>query len=161
MFKNVVVDGTTSCIPEEEEEEEEEENEENDKFDTPMSSGSRRRSTITNTIASSSGKKAKGGFMSMMSTMMNKWESVEERNHVVLKANQEEKARKRDKLGSDVQFCMDLAVEYGATSGSVELFGCTLFFKDEYNRVVFKSIPTNEGKLDWIKRMCAHDKLYR
>jgi hypothetical protein len=24
----------------------------------------------------------------------------------------------------------------------------------------FKSIPTNEGKLDWIKRMCAHDKLY-
>jgi hypothetical protein len=75
--------------------------------------------------------------MSMMSTMMNKWESVEERNHVVLKANQEEKVRKRDNLGADVQFCMDLAMECGAAPGSVELFECTLFFKDEYYREVF------------------------
>jgi ferredoxin-like protein FixX len=91
----------------------------------------------------------------MMSTMMNKWKSAEERNHVVLKAKQEEKARKKDKLeadvqfymdlavecgaapAADVQFYMDLAVECGAAPGSVELFECTLFFKDEYNRVVF------------------------
>ncbi|RLM93926.1 U3 small nucleolar RNA-associated protein 25-like isoform X2 [Panicum miliaceum] len=66
--------------------------------------------------------------------MMNKWESVEERNHAILKAKQEEKARKMDKLGADVQFYMDLAVEYGAAPDIVELFGCTLFFKDEYNR---------------------------
>jgi hypothetical protein len=38
---------------------------------------------------------------------------------------------------ADVQFYMDLAVECGAAPGSVELFECTLFFKDEYNRVVF------------------------
>jgi hypothetical protein len=96
----------------------------------------------------------------MMSIMMNKWGSVEERNHAVMKTTQEEKARKRDKLGAYVQFCKDLAVKCGSAPNSVELFGCTLFFKDEYNRVVFKSIPTNEGKLDWIKRICAHDKLY-
>jgi hypothetical protein len=40
--------------------------------------------------------------MSIMSIMMNKWKSVEERNYAVLKAKQEEKARKRDKLGADV-----------------------------------------------------------
>jgi hypothetical protein len=121
MFKNVAVDGTTSYILGEEDEEEEEK-EENDKFDTPMSSGSKRRLTSTSTTASSPEKKAKGGFMSMMSTMMNKWESVEKRNHDVLKAKQEEKTRKRDKLGADVQFCMDLAMECGAALGSVELF---------------------------------------
>jgi hypothetical protein len=65
-----------------------------------------------------------------------------------------------DKFGADVQFCMDLAMECGTAPDSVELFGCTLFLKDEYNRVVFKPIPTNEEKLDWIKRMCAHNKLY-
>ncbi|RLM56017.1 hypothetical protein C2845_PM10G19500 [Panicum miliaceum] len=30
---------------------------------------------------------------------------------------------------------MDLAVECGAAPDDVELFGCTLFFKDEYNRI--------------------------
>jgi hypothetical protein len=38
---------------------------------------------------------------------------------------------------ADVQFYMDLAVECGAAPGSVELFECTLFFKDEYNSMVF------------------------
>lgn len=52
----------------------------------------------------------------MMSSMVNKWENVEERNHALLKAQQEKKARKRDKLGTDVQFGMDLAVECGGST---------------------------------------------
>lgn len=158
MFKNVAVDGSTSYIPAEEEDEyQEDEVEEN--FASPMSSGSKKRAS-TSTTASSHRKKPKKDIINMMSRMTKKQESKEERNHAILKAQQMDKGKKRNKLGADVKSCMDLAVECGAVPGSVELFGCTLFFKEEYYREVFKSIPTIEGRLDWVKRMCAHEKLY-
>jgi hypothetical protein len=59
----------------------------------------------------------------------------------------EHKRKEQEQEAQEIDFCMRLAVECGASECSNEYFMTNKLFHDKYNRQIFKKFRTNEGKL--------------
>ncbi|KAG8092754.1 hypothetical protein GUJ93_ZPchr0012g20844 [Zizania palustris] len=68
----------------------------------------------------------------------------------------DEKQKKRDDALQDIDRCLDLAVEAGASYNTDEFYIATRLFSSDYNRPVFCKIKTKEDRLGWLKR-CYQD----
>jgi hypothetical protein len=52
----------------------------------------------------------------------------------------------------EIDACLAMAVECGATEDTDEYFMATELFRDKYDRKIFQKFKTNEGKLGWLNR---------
>jgi hypothetical protein len=60
-------------------------------------------------------------------------------------------------MKEDIRETMNLAKEAGAIEGTDEHYIATRLFVKSKNRVVFMTLETNEGRLNWLKR-CYEDR---
>jgi hypothetical protein len=170
MFKGVVIDGSTSCIPGQFSAAASQEQEyeagamggtDTDGFEnSPMGSSSHKRgSTSTATSGESPSKKKNEPLLKTMFTgIIEKFDEDSKAandNLAQFRSNKEalEEARKlkrKDQKEADVRRCLAMVKEYGADNKLDEFFVATTLFKDEYYRQIFCEIDTLEDRLVWL-----------
>lgn len=157
MFEHIAVDGSTSCTPGEEfvtMEAEKEDGEDNDvepHEENPMTSSSNRRGSAMNDSANSPTMKTKNPMVKAVRELVDSFKSS---NTVVHKVMQGELR------SASIKKAMQLAIESGATEGSVEIFVASQLFVIDENRDVFFSFTANEGRLNWLKRWCQEKNMW-
>nr|XP_034570653.1 uncharacterized protein LOC117835403 [Setaria viridis] len=173
MFRDVVVDGSTSFVAgcEEDEDQDVDDVEEDDQYgtegdvnayeDSPMSYNTKKRGSTpsTKSTATSPSKKSKSPLLKMVSSLVDKL-TTSDKDDGLLRSVGESIAtslnEKRQKLnpikemGESVKRCQQLALECGAAPESVEFYACRHLFKDPYEREFFCNIPTPEGRLRYL-----------
>nr|XP_034583158.1 uncharacterized protein LOC117846151 [Setaria viridis] len=183
MFRDVVVDGSTSFVAgcEEDEDQDVDDVEEDDQYgtegdvnayeDSPMSYNTKKRGSTpsTKSTATSPSKKSKSPLLKMVSSLVDKL-TTSDKDDGLLRSVGESIAtslnEKRQKLnpikemGESVKRCQQLALECGAAPESVEFYACRHLFKDPYEREFFCNIPTPEGRLRYLQRVCKENNLY-
>jgi hypothetical protein len=122
-----------------------------DTSNSPMSTGSRKRGSSTIDIATSPHKKNKSPIISVFKGLIHTLQagSKEEAKTLgeIYKKRMEHKRKEQEQEAQEIDFCMRLAVECGASECSNEYFMTNKLFHDKYNRQIFKKFRTNEGKL--------------
>lgn len=171
VFKDAVVDGTTSYIPGQEEtygldDEEEaagEEEEQPNNWNSPGTTTSRKRGSDASmrSTASSPEKKSKSPMVHVMKKMASTMSKNELATQEALKNVAAQKAEKRNKLAESITKCQQLALECGVDPSSIEYFACATLFKEESDRVFFCNIPTPEARLVFLKRWCKANNMYQ
>jgi hypothetical protein len=69
----------------------------------------------------------------------------------------EENKKEQEQETQEIEDCLRMAVERGASEANNEYYMATKFFYDKYNRIIFSKFKTNEGKLGWLTR-CYMDR---
>lgn len=182
MFRDVVVDGSTSFVAgcEEDEDQDVDDVEQDDQYgpdgfvneyeDSPVSSSSKKRgsSTSTKSTATSPGKKSKSPLMKMVSSLVEKLTTSDKDDNLLRNVGESiatslnEKRQKINpiqEMGQSVKRCQQLALECGATPESVEFYAGRHLFKDPYEREFFCNIPTPEGRLRHLQRYCKENNI--
>jgi hypothetical protein len=164
MFHGAAVDGSSSCIPgqaqfvEDADGDEEGEDADGDGFDNDPTSPSSRKRGSNSTDTTSLAKKSKA-------PLLNK--AIQELQSDIKDANQNlhqfrrnkaitEKQEKED-VDQQIDRCLRMAMECGATEESEEYFMATTLFEKEYNRKIFCNFNTTEGRFMWLKRWCQRN----
>jgi hypothetical protein len=154
MFHSVIVDGRSSCIPEEYTEApgdaygDEYSEATCDDYDTtlnsPLSTNSHKRDSNTTDTTNSPHKKSKNPMVKAIKGLI---EILKEGNgrdrDILLQARQQNE--------EELKNCINLVVDCGATEDRDEFLMATELFEKKHNRVVFTTIKTKEGRLRWLK----------
>ncbi|KAG8083806.1 hypothetical protein GUJ93_ZPchr0010g7644 [Zizania palustris] len=167
MFHGVAVDGRTSCIAGDGNEDDLANEEEDGTQNSPLSSTSRKRGSSTVDTATSPSKKNKSPLFKVFKGLIDTLQATNnsEANTLVQlnmkkeelrrKAREEEveqKRKEREQEDHDIEQCLTMAIECGATEDTDEYYMATQLFEKPYNRTVFCKFKTNEGRLGWLKR---------
>jgi hypothetical protein len=157
MFEQLVVDGTTSCIPGEQMGDENEEGGEHDQNEghssdngTPRTNYQSKRGNSTCTTATSPQKKSKSPMVRIMKGMLETMQT----NYAIA-----QKVMQGELRTESIKKAMRLAVECGAEEGSFEHFVASQLFVKAELRDVFLTIETKEGRLAWLKWWCQKKKM--
>lgn len=184
MFHGVIVDGISSCIPGGDDEYGDGNGDEDMDPDTPLnshtsddpnSSGSRKRSNSTMDTHSSPRKKAKSPMMKVLQGLVDTVHQIGKRQEEInlkkleerrlereqkereQKEKEEHKERAKREEQHEINNCLRMAIECGATEDSDEYFVATKLFAAKFNRDIFcNNFQTKEGKLGWLRRNYQH-----
>jgi hypothetical protein len=164
MFREVVVDGSTTCIPRQFSAHASEEQAAGGGTDTDgyennsMSNFSRKRgSASTGTDGESPSKKAKTPLLkAVVNGIMAKFDQdskVANENLAQFRSSKEARhMKKKEQKNAEIKRCMDLVKECGAEPGSDEHFVATTLFEKEYFRQIFMAIDTVQRRLVWLQK---------
>ncbi|KAG0523800.1 hypothetical protein BDA96_07G153900 [Sorghum bicolor] len=179
MFHGVAVDGSCSCIPvqaqfvEDADGDEEGEDAYGDGFDNnPMSTGTRKRGSSTTDTTTSVAKKSKAlllnkAIQELQSDIKELQYDIKELQFGIKDANQNlhfrsnkaiKEKQEKEEVDQQIDRCLRMAMECGATEQSEEYFMATTLFEKEYNRKIFCKFNTAEGRFMWLKRWCQRSR---
>ncbi|KAG8069599.1 hypothetical protein GUJ93_ZPchr0006g46122 [Zizania palustris] len=155
MFDQMVVDGSSSCIPGKDNRERCDERIDVDEFeefdDSPISANTRKRTSSTNTSVTSLTNKTKSPMVNIMRGVLENLKA----NSVVAK-----KVLQRDTMASSMKKALQMVVQCGAAEESIEYFMASQLFVKAENREIFFNFSTDTTRLIWLKRWCQLRKMY-
>nr|CAB3472746.1 unnamed protein product [Digitaria exilis] len=131
---------------------------------SPMSTSSKKRGSNTTDTATSSPKKHKGPMVKCMKGLIDTIQSgnikevdvaTQMQEHIT-NLKKEEKRLEEQQMEQEIERCMELVKECGATEETEEFYVATMLFAQKYNRTVFSKLTTNAGRMAWLKR-CSRD----
>lgn len=185
MFHKEIVDGSNAYVPgqdfydeggqdEEEDdnddEEEEEPCEEEEFVHTPRSTSSRKskRSGGSNMSTGNSpqkknksqGKrKVKNQIVKVLNKIATTYSQSVSTNQQTIKEHKDSKLEAEKKMDAEIEECQQLA--WGCVPhDSVEAYATFKIFKSKFNRRYFLTIPTVEGRRNFLQRWCKDNNMY-
>ncbi|KAJ1293302.1 hypothetical protein BS78_01G057300 [Paspalum vaginatum] len=164
MFHGTTVDGRYSYVAGVDDDQadlnlDDEDKEDNVDLRSPMSTGSHKRANSTTDTATSPPKKHKSPMVKCMKDMIQTLQAGSSNDLEVAKQIQDHIAYKKEtaheKVDAEIERCLELAKECGATEESEEFYVATRQFADRYNRTVFMKLSTSAGRMAWLRRCCG------
>ncbi|CAL4952358.1 unnamed protein product [Urochloa decumbens] len=175
MFHREVVDGSNSYVPGQDhgeggqQEEEEEEEEEEEFHHSPMSTSSRKskRSSGSTTSTGHSpekknkpqGSKVKNPIVKVLNKIASTFSQSVSTNEKTIQEHKDSKLQAEMKMDGEIERCQQLAWECVAHD-SIEAYATSKIFKSKFNRRYFLTIPTAEGRINFLQRWCKENNMY-
>ncbi|CAN6281947.1 unnamed protein product [Urochloa humidicola] len=173
MFHKEVVDGSNTYVPgqdygeegQQEEEAYEEEEEEEDFHHSPMSISSRKskRSGGSTISTGHSPNKKKGNGRNPIVKVLNKIASTYSHsvstNEKTIQEHKDSKLQAELQMDAEIEKCQQLAWEC-VPHDSVEAYATFKIFKSRFSRRYFLTIPTSEGRINFLQRWCKENNMY-
>jgi hypothetical protein len=158
----MTMDGQSSCIPGEyteapggaygDEYTEATGDDHDDTLNSPMSTNNHKRGSYTTDTANSPHKKSKNPMVKAIKGLIETLKEGNDRDRdILLQARQQNE--------EDMQNCINLAMDCGATEDTYEFLMATELFEKKHNQIVFTTIKTKEGMLRWLKWKCQRNKM--
>ncbi|KAJ1283211.1 hypothetical protein BS78_03G111000, partial [Paspalum vaginatum] len=167
MFHGIAVDGRSSYVPGCDDDTTDlnsdgEGDEEDDDLRSPISSSSLKRASSTTDTATSPPKKHKSPMVKYMKDMIDTLRVGSSKDLEVAKQIQDHIASKKrdaklaakEERDAEIEKCLQLVKECGASEDSEEFYVATMKFAESYNRSVFLNIGSPAARMAWLKRCC-------
>lgn len=162
VFYSVAVDGSSSYIPgqaqfvEDGDGDEEGEDGDGDGLDNnPMSTSSRKRGSSTTDTTTSPANESMARLLNLMHGLI---QELKDANHQFRSNKAINEKQEKEEVDQQIDRCLRMAVECGATEESEEYFMATTLFEKEYSRKIFCEFNTAEGRFMWLKRWCQRSR---
>jgi len=160
MFQGTTVDGKSSYVAGQSEEPTHAE--EDDEFEedplTPSNSSRKRVSSTTDTTTSPR-KKKKSPVLGKIDDLITTFQGdtnqdlklARQISELQTKALEESRKRQLSEQNAELDACLELAKECGATEDTHEIFVATKLFQERYNRQVFLRIQSTASRMSWLR----------
>ncbi|KAJ1253496.1 hypothetical protein BS78_K248400 [Paspalum vaginatum] len=166
MFHGIAVDGRSSYVPGCDDDttylnSDGEGDEEDDDLRSPISSSNLKRASSTTDTATSPPKKHKSPMVKYKKDMIDVQVGSSKDLEVAKQIQDHIASKKRDaKLAAkeereaEIEKCLQLVKECGASEDSEEFYVATMKFVESYNRTIFLNIGSPAARMAWLKWCC-------